>query len=139
MLCSFATANDMNRLLVQIIYAFMTSLHSRSLETYERNVHRSAFKHSLFTALDFSASKPWLVRPAKQSDCKVTDCSFHVQRVSTRSNGNVVKDIVTLNEEKGEITYTATAVSHTAPAAAVMYTTPAPVTYTPPAHVVIYR
>ena len=43
---------------------------------------------------------------------------------------------MTLDEEKGEVTYTETAVSYTAPTAALVFTTPALVTYTPPAHVV---
>ena len=35
----------------------------------------------------------------------VTDCGFHVKRVVTRSAGKVKKDTVTLNEEKGEVTF----------------------------------
>ena len=53
---------------------------------------------SLFTALELSALKPWLVRPAKESDCTVSDCGSHVKRVSTRSDGKVERDIVTINE-----------------------------------------
>ena len=60
---------------------------------------------SAFTASESSASKPWLVRPVKGSDCKVTDCGSHVQRVLTRIDGKVEKHIVALNEEKGEITF----------------------------------
>ena len=41
---------------------------------------------SLFAALELSALKPWLVRPAKGSDCTVTVCGSHVKRVSTRSD-----------------------------------------------------
>ena len=41
---------------------------------------------SLFAALEMSALKPWLVRPAKESDCTVTVCGSHVKRVSTRSD-----------------------------------------------------
>ena len=36
---------------------------------------------SLFTALELSAFESWLVRPGKESNCKVTDCGSHVQRV----------------------------------------------------------
>ena len=39
----------------------------------------------------------------KESDCTVTDCGSHVKRVLTRSDGKVEKDIVTMNEEKGEV------------------------------------
>ena len=46
-----------------------------------------------------------LVRSVKESDCTLTDCGSHVQRVLTRSGGKVEKDTVTLDEEKGEITY----------------------------------
>ena len=35
--------------------------------------------------------EPWLVRLVKESDCKVTGCGSHVQRVLTRSVGNVEK------------------------------------------------
>ena len=52
-----------------------------------------------------SALKPWLVGSVKESDCKVTDCSSHVEHVLTKSDGKVEKDTVTLDEEKGEITY----------------------------------
>ena len=41
----------------------------------------------IFTALELSALKPWLVRPANESDCTVTDCGSHVKRVLTRSDG----------------------------------------------------
>ena len=41
---------------------------------------------SLFTALEMSALKPWLVRPAKESHCTVTVCGSHVKRVSTRGD-----------------------------------------------------
>ena len=40
----------------------------------------------IFTALELSALKPWLVRPANESDCTVTDCGSHVKRVLTRSD-----------------------------------------------------
>ena len=60
---------------------------------------------SLLTALELSTLKPWLVRLAKESDCTVTDYASHVKRVVTRSDGKVEKDIVTLNEEKGEVTF----------------------------------
>merc|ERR1712136_512705 len=49
--------------------------------------------------------KPWLIRPAKESDCTVTDCGSHVKRVLTRSDGKVEKDIVTINEENGEVSF----------------------------------
>ena len=49
--------------------------------------------------------KPWLVRPAKESDCTVTDCGSHVKRVLTRSDGKGEKDIVTINEENGEVSF----------------------------------
>jgi hypothetical protein len=60
---------------------------------------------SLFTALELSALKPWLIRPTKESDCTVTDCGSHVKRVLTRSDGKVEKDIVTINEENGEVSF----------------------------------
>merc|ERR1712012_1109683 len=60
---------------------------------------------SLFTAMELSALKPWLVRPTKESDCTVTDCGSHVKRVLTRSDGKVETDIVTINEEKGEVSF----------------------------------
>ena len=36
---------------------------------------------SLFTALELSALKPWLVRPARESVCTVTHHGIHVKRV----------------------------------------------------------
>ena len=48
---------------------------------------------------------PWWVRPEKESDCKVTDYSTHVQRIKTRIDGKVKKHVVTFDEEKGEITF----------------------------------
>ena len=39
---------------------------------------------SLFTAPELSTLKTWLVRSAKESDCKVTDGGSHVKRVVTR-------------------------------------------------------
>ena len=33
---------------------------------------------SLFTAVELSTLKPWLVRPAIESDCTVIDCGSHV-------------------------------------------------------------
>ena len=44
--------------------------------------------------------KPWLVRSVKESDRKVD-----VRLVLTRSDNKVEKDTVTLDEEKGQITY----------------------------------
>ena len=41
---------------------------------------------SLFTALELSALKTWLVRLANVSDCTVNVCGSHVKRVSIRSN-----------------------------------------------------
>ena len=35
----------------------------------------------LFTALELSVFKPWLVRPANESNCTVLVCSSHVKRV----------------------------------------------------------
>ena len=60
---------------------------------------------SHFSASEFSASEPWLVRPVRESDCEVTDCGSHVQHALTRSEGKVEKDIVALDEGKGEITF----------------------------------
>ena len=39
---------------------------------------------SLFTASELSTLKTWLVRSAKEPDCKVTDCGFHVKCAVTR-------------------------------------------------------
>ena len=36
-----------------------------------------------------SALQPWLVRAARESDCKVSDCDSHVKRIVTRSDGRV--------------------------------------------------
>ena len=44
----------------------------------------------VFAALELSALKPWLVRPANKSDCTVTDCGSHVKRGLTRSDGTDV-------------------------------------------------
>ena len=60
---------------------------------------------SLLTALELSAVKPWLVRPARESERQVTDRGSHVKRVVTRGNDKVEKDVVTLNEEEGEVTF----------------------------------
>ena len=46
-----------------------------------------------------------MVGPAKVSDCKVTDCGSHMQRVISKFDGEVDKDTVTLDEEKGEIAF----------------------------------
>ena len=59
----------------------------------------------LFTSSEFGAFTPWLVRPVKESDCKVIDYGSHVQRILTRIDGIVKKHVVTLDEEKGEITF----------------------------------
>ena len=72
-------------------------LHSAAIHDVSYDSH--------FTASEFNASKPWLVMLVKESDCKVTDYGSHVQRVLTRTGGNVEKHIVTLNEEKGEVTF----------------------------------
>ena len=40
-----------------------------------------------------------------QSNCKVTDYGSHVQRILTGIDGIVKKHVVTLDEEKGEITF----------------------------------
>ena len=40
----------------------------------------------------------------KESDCKVTDCSSHVQHVPTKCDGKVVKDTVTPDAEMGKVT-----------------------------------
>ena len=42
---------------------------------------------SLLTALELSALKPCLVRPARESVCTVTYYGHHVKRVLTRSDG----------------------------------------------------
>ena len=60
---------------------------------------------SLSTALELSALKTWLARCVKESDCTVTDCGSDVKRVSTRSDGKAERDIVTINEEKGEVSF----------------------------------
>ena len=58
-------------------------------------VYRDAFDSPdvsyvfLFTALELSALQPWLVRPARESDCKVNDGDSLVKRVVTRSDGRV--------------------------------------------------
>ena len=64
-----------------------------------------SFYDSHLTASEIIASKSWLVRPVKESDCTVTDYGSHVQRVLARIEVKVEKHIVTLNEEKGEITF----------------------------------
>ena len=58
---------------------------------------------SLFAALELSALKPWLVRPAKKTPCTEVDCGSYVKRVLIRSDGKVEKDTWTFNEEKGEV------------------------------------
>ena len=63
------------------------------------------FYDSLFTPFELSTLQPWLVRLAKESDCTVTDCGSHVKLVVTRGNGKLEKDLVTLNEQKGEVTF----------------------------------
>ena len=49
--------------------------------------------------------RPWLVRPGKESDSKVTDYGSHVRRVLCRIDVKVEKHIVSINEEKGDITF----------------------------------
>ena len=53
--------------------------------TVELGLHSAAVLMYLtifiFTALELSALKPWLVRIASESDCTVTDCGSHVKRV----------------------------------------------------------
>ena len=56
-------------------------------------------------ALELSALKTWLARYVKESDCTVTDCGSHMKRVLTRSDGKAERDIVTINEEKGEVSF----------------------------------
>ena len=48
-----------------------------------------SFAIFLFTALELSALQPWLVRPARESDCKENDGDSLVKRVVTRSDGGV--------------------------------------------------
>ena len=55
--------------------------------------------------LELSAVKPWSVRIARESGCKITDCVFSAKRGLIRGNGKVGKDIVTLNEKKREVTF----------------------------------
>ena len=44
-------------------------------------------------------------KPVKESGRKSLDPGSHVQRVLTGSDGKVEDDAVTLNDEKGEISY----------------------------------
>ena len=60
---------------------------------------------SLFTPL--WVLKPWLVRPARESDCKVTKCGSHVKRVVTWGDGAEEKDFMTHSEEKSEVIFVA--------------------------------
>ena len=46
--------------------------------------------------------KVGLVRPAKSVNLQVTDGGSHVKTCSDQADGNVEKDRVTINEEKGE-------------------------------------
>ena len=55
--------------------------------------------------MELSTLKPCLVRPAKESDCTVTDCGSHVKRVLTWSDGKVEKHIVTLKEDNGDVMF----------------------------------
>ena len=58
-----------------------------------------------FSTLELSAVKPWSVRIARESGCKIADCVFSAKRGLIRGDGKVGKDIVTLNEEKREVTF----------------------------------
>ena len=42
-----------------------------------------------FTVLELNALQPWLVRAARESDCKVSDRDVHVWRAVIRSEGRV--------------------------------------------------
>ena len=43
----------------------------------------------LCTALELTALRPWLVRSARESDCKVSGCDSNVKRAVTRSDARV--------------------------------------------------
>jgi len=60
---------------------------------------------SLFVALELTTLKPWLIRDVDQSNLKITDCGSHVERVVQRSGCKEERDRVTVNEEKGEVSY----------------------------------
>jgi hypothetical protein len=62
---------------------------------------------SLFVALELTTLKPWLIRDVDQSNFKFTDCVSHVERVVQRPGCKEEKDKVTVNEEKGEVSYQA--------------------------------
>ena len=49
-------------------------------------IHDVSFD-SVFTTLELCALKPWLVRPAKESNCTVIVCGSHVKRVLTSDGG----------------------------------------------------
>ena len=57
---------------------------------------------SLFIALELRALKTWLVRLAKESVCKVIDCSSHVKACSHQTGGKVEKRQC---EEMGQDTF----------------------------------
>ena len=63
--------------------------------------HHLRVCRSLESAVTFAVS----VNSFKESDCKVTDCGSRVQRVLAKIDGKVEKGTVTLDEEKGEISY----------------------------------
>ena len=43
----------------------------------------------LCTALELTTLRPWLLRSARESDCKVSSCDSNVKRAVTRSDGRV--------------------------------------------------
>ena len=57
-------------------------------------IHDVSFD-SVFTTLELCALKPWLVRPAKESNCTVIVCGSHVKRVLTNDSdiGSLLKKL----------------------------------------------
>ena len=55
-------------------------------ESLNSAASRDVSYDSLFTAMELSALKPCLVKPAKESDSKVTGCGSHVKRVVTHNS-----------------------------------------------------
>ena len=98
----------MNRLLVQIIYTFMTFLHSRSFETCERDVLSGFRMHSNILKSERSILIDFAIRSAKK---------LMVEPSATVGLG--------LNSTASHDVY------YIAPTATVTYAAPAPVTYAP--------
>merc|ERR1712241_1181901 len=64
-----------------------------------------SFDH-LFAATELAIKGPWRVINVDQSSCQVQDCAgFLLRKMKLSATGELVTERVTVNEEKGEVTY----------------------------------